>query len=85
MHVSENDIATIISRLDRLEATLSERHYNSITQQAASSAQLKNLEERTRNIEITQARIIVLVTGGSTLGGVIGGTIMLIGKAIGLH
>jgi len=27
----------------------------------------------------------VLVTGGSTLGGVIGGTIMLIGKAIGLH
>jgi len=83
--MSEQDIATIMSRLDRLEATWTERHANDKADQRRMTTQIIDLDERMRQVEITQARILVLVFGGSTLGGIIGGAAMQISKLIGAH
>lgn len=79
-----NDIAEILSRLDRLEASLTERHRAYQSNQQKMDHRLNSLEERIRIVEISQARLLAMVTAGGGFGGAIAGAIVLAGKALGI-
>jgi len=81
--MEEKNIGEVLRRIDRLEAVLEERHKQNKEEMTAIHKDLDRFEIRLRDVELTQAKLLAVVTGGGGIGGVIAGGILLAGKTLG--
>ena len=78
------ELAVVLARLAELERRLDERNTRLRDALDKQGNKIDDLDCRLRDVEISSAKLLTMITGGGTIGGAIAATMMVVAKAAGL-